>query len=105
MASQMIDSVLSTEKECDKRLCEASEKAAAVRSDAEKKQAEILKNAREESKKARNEILAEAQKESECIQSESDKKTAEEVKELKDGVRRKSGAAVDEVTKLLLQIS
>ena len=69
MASQMIDTILSAEKECDKRLNDASAKAAAIRADAAKKQAEILAVAH------------------------------------KDSVRRRSGAAVNAVAELFMQIS
>lgn len=105
MASQMIDSILSAEKECDRRLHEAGEKAAEIRSDAEKRQTELLNEARAETKNARQRIMSRAQTEADRIQSESDGKTAENVRALKDSVRRRSGAAVNAVTELLLQIS
>lgn len=105
MASQMIDSILSAEKECDRRLHEAGEKAADIRADAEKRQAELLTEARVEAKNARQQIIAQAQTEADRIQSETDVKTAEDVRALKDSVRRRSGAAVNAVTELLLQIS
>lgn len=105
MASQMIDSILSAEKECDRRLNEAGEKAAAVRAEAAAKQTEILKVARENAKETRQSILADAQKEAERIQAVSDVEAAERVRALKDSVRRRSGAAVNAVTELLLQIS
>lgn len=105
MASQMIDSILSAEKECDRRLRAAEEKAAGVRADAEKKRTDILNSARDTAKAERQSILAAAQGEADRIQAEADKKAAEDARALRDGVRRRSGAAETAVTELLLQIS
>ena len=105
MAAQMIDTILSAEKECDKRLNDASAKAAAIRADAAKKQAEILADARKQAAEARSRVLKDAEKEAERIRAGAEEHTAESVRALKDSVRRRSGAAVNAVAELLMQIS